>query len=421
LVKTSHERQALVVALRRLTNLDLFELGQAFSLSMLLLPTALCALCWSILPRDHKSWIIFPIFALLAGVNASSFAPIGEGAIAASYLWPLFFLFLFRTDRPVFQATFLLLCIPAFFLHETGFIFMLVFLFACVEKFRAAAARRDRLFLVLCALVFVSIIAYEIRWIIHPLNAVDRAGYLDGLRRLEFANYNGRWNLPLVTGAVGLMSVAAIAALQLWTTRRIARPGTRVVTLIFVALTLVAAVAAWSSDASFSPFSQYQARNQAMFVGSGLGAASVMALQERIPHRIWLQPATLVVIAALAFAQFSWELAATERWRGYIADVRARLAAPTGLIGWEQNLASGDPEKNQMWRLMRFGWTMPSLSVILQSGSPVRSMIAAPNGSSWQPFDPSNLDKLPRIRGVDYAPYIRAIQNSVNRPFSHNQ
>src|SRR5262249_55258202 len=133
-------RQAVVVVLRRLTNLELFSLGQAFSFSMLLLPVVLCALCWPILPRGRKSWIIFPVLGLLAGVSASSFAPIGEGAIAASYLWPLLFLFLFRTERPLFQITFLLFCIPVFFLHEAAFIFMLIFLFACLGKFFAAKA-----------------------------------------------------------------------------------------------------------------------------------------------------------------------------------------------------------------------------------------------------------------------------------------
>src|SRR5205085_10494756 len=57
-------RQAAVVFLRRETNIGLFELGQAFSLSMLLLPTLLCGLCWLILPPERKSWIIFPLLGL---------------------------------------------------------------------------------------------------------------------------------------------------------------------------------------------------------------------------------------------------------------------------------------------------------------------------------------------------------------------
>ena len=177
-------RQAAVVFLRRKTDMGLFELGQVFSLSMLLLPTALCGLCWLILPSERKSWIIFPLLGLLAGVSASSFAAIGEGALAASYLWPLLFLFLFRVDRVVFQIGFLLACIPVFFLHEASFIFMFVFLFACVRKYLTVKTAAERGFAVLCVVLFLAIIVFEIRWIIHPVNVVNRIGYTYELRRL---------------------------------------------------------------------------------------------------------------------------------------------------------------------------------------------------------------------------------------------
>ena len=124
------------------------------------------------------------------------------------------------------------------------------------------------------------------------------------------------------------------------------------------------------------------------------------------------------MIAALAGAQFSWDLAATQQWRVYTADVRNRLAAADGLISWERALALGDPNKNEMWRVMGSGWTMPSLSIVLQSGSSVRSIIAAPEGS-WKPFDPSNLSNLPRIRGVDYSPYVRTMREV--KPFARTE
>jgi hypothetical protein len=77
----------------------------------------------------------------------------------------------------------------------------------------------------------------------------------------------------------------------------------------------------------------------------------------------------------------------------------------------EQTLALGDDHKNQTGRAMGngLGWRLPSLSLVLQSGTPVRSIIAAPKETPWQPFDPSNLDELPRIRGVDYTPYVHTM------------
>ena len=403
-------RQTPVVMLRRLTNLGLFELGQVFSLSMLLLPIVLCALCWPILPQERKSWVIFPVLGLLAGVSASNFAAIGEGAIAASYLWPLLFLFLFRVEHLVFRIVFLLSCIPALFLHEAALPFMLVFLFACAGKYLAASTRAEGIFLGICATMFLCIIAYETRWIIHPIDVVDRDGYIVGLRQLAFVVAGDRWNLPLLTGAIALIVLAIVAVLRLESTSRIAYAGTLVATLIFTAWASFAAIIPWVSDATFSPFPQYMARNQALFIGSALAAVAVVAFHQKIPARIWLRPTSLVVIAALACAQLSWDLAATHHWRVYMADVRSRLARSEGLISWEQVMALGDADKNRLWQAMGFGWTMPSFSVVLQSGAPVRSLIAAPKGTSWQPFDPSNVDNLPRIRGVDYTAYVDAMK-----------
>jgi hypothetical protein len=402
-------RQAAVVILRRWTNLGLFELGQAFSLSMLLLPIVLCALCWPILPVERKSWVIFPVLGLLAGLSASNFAAIGEGAVAAGYLLPLLFLFLFRVGHFVLQIVFLLLCIPALFLHEAALPFMLVFLFASAGKYLAASTRAEGIFLGICATMFLCIIAYEIRWIIHPINVVDRDGYIVGLRQLTFVVAGNRWNLPLLTGTIALIVVAIVAVLR-ESTNRNARAGTLVATLTFIAWALFAAIIPWVSDATFSPFPQYMARNQALFVGGALAAGAVMTFQQKIPQHFWSRPTTLFVIVALACAQLSWDLAATDRWRVYMADVRSRLARSEGLISWEQALALGDADKNRLWQAMGFGWTMPSFSVVLQSGAPVRSLIAAPKGTSWQPFDPSNVDNLPRIRGVDYGPHVHTMK-----------
>src|SRR5690349_349704 len=402
-------RQAAVVFLRRKTDMGLFELGQVFSLSMLLLPTALCGLCWLILPSERKSWIIFPLLGLLAGVSASSFAAIGEGALAASYLWPLLFLFLFRVDRVVFQIGFLLACIPVFFLHEASFIFMFVFLFACVRKYLTVKTAAERGFAVLCVVLFLAIIVFEIRWIIHPVNVVNRIGYTYELRRLGFVTRNDRWNLPLISGAIALVLLTGTAILRLKATKPIASQATVLTTVIFVAWAVVAAAIPWASDVTFAPYAQYVARNHALFVGALLATAAVITLDKKIQLETWLTPAAFILIWALACAQYSWDVASTQQWRSYISDVRARLAASDGLINFEQALALGDAKKNELWRVMAFGWTVPSLSIVLQSGSSVRSIIGAPAGR-WQPFDPSNLNDLPKIRGVDYSPYLRAMR-----------
>jgi hypothetical protein len=121
-----------------------------------------------------------------------------------------------------------------------------------------------------------------------------------------------------------------------------------------------------------------------------------------------MQPATIVVVVGLCIAQFSWDVAATTRWRDYVADFKARLANSKGLIGWDRALASGDPIRDREWRLMSTGWVMPTLSIILQSGGPIRSLIATEAVDPW-PFDPSVPENLPKVRGVDYTPYVQTM------------
>jgi hypothetical protein len=188
------------------------------------------------------------------------------------------------------------------------------------------------------------------------------------MRRLAFIDVDGRWNLPLLTGALALVLLVATTVVRLASAKRTASVPIRVATLIFIVWALFAAAIPWAGDATFSPYPQLVARNQALFVGSILAAAAVITFGKKIPARMWLEPATLVVIAALACAQFSWDVAATQRWRAYMTDVRDRLAASDGLISWEQAFGSGDAGKNEIWRAMGFGWTMPSLSLVLQSG-----------------------------------------------------
>jgi len=60
-------RQAPIVLLSKFTDMSLFQRGQVFTFVLLVLPTLLCALCWLIVPRDRKAWILFPLTYLLIG------------------------------------------------------------------------------------------------------------------------------------------------------------------------------------------------------------------------------------------------------------------------------------------------------------------------------------------------------------------
>jgi len=401
-------RQLPLVILQRWTDLNLAQLGQAFSLSMLLIPVLLCALCWPILPPGRKPWIFFPILNLLAGVSASRFAPVGEGAIAASYFWPLLLLLLFRTKETGSQVLFLCLLLPAFYLHEAAILLMPVLALICALRFRQESAPRLRIFLALSATIAILITAYELRWILLPQFPEERAAYLSSLFRFVFLISDGRPNLPLVTGILALVALAAVATMNLGASGK-AATWPRTAALVFAAYALIAIALAWYSDFGFTPNAQLHARNQAVFVSAVLAILATVSTYRQVSAATWMNGPTLIIVATLSAAQIVWDIAATNRWRSYVDDLKARLANSVGLIYYEQSFYTGDAAKDINWRLMTAGYAMPTLSIALNTGGPIASLVTAPKNTAWQAFDPSKPDQLPKIRGVDYVPYAEAI------------
>lgn len=424
-------REAPAVLLRLCTGIALVPLGQALSFSMAFLPAAFVAVSWFALPAGRKPWILLPILQLLTGAAASSFAAVGEGAIAAGYFWPMLFMLLFRTNSRGGRVAFLLVCLPALFLHEVNIILMLLLLSVCVLRYRTAPLSGERRYYALAAALLIVIVAYEAASILLPYDAADRWSYAAGLVRLEFVfvDHLHRINLSLITGSVAL-AVILISILD-----RAGKLGAGslrllpVVHIAFFAYAIAAVILPWLAENTITPYAQMQARNHAIFVSAVLGLLAIVSVNGRISEKTWQQPLVSVVAITLCLTQASWEIAATERWKGYIADFTARLKLGTGLLDWEQIAYSGNYPKDRDWLLMSWSWTMPSMSILLSSNGMVRTMIAAPEpgaappvrftegtalpairgGWGWQPFDPRVPIELPKLPGINYAPYIAAL------------
>jgi hypothetical protein len=402
-------QRAPTLALRQLTTMELADLGIYLSMSMLLAPILFCVVCWPILPSERKPWIIFPLLHVAIGVSASSFATVGEGAIAASYFWPLLFLLMFRTRLPGSQALFLLLCLPAFWLHEGAVILMPVLLIVCAIRFKEASGIRERVFLAACALLIASIIFYDISWIVWARRPDQRSAYLASVLSFSFVAIDGRVNLPVVNGALALAALSIIALLE-FGGRAVAVPKRAwLVANSFACVAVLSILCAWFWDATFAPVSQFLARNHAIFVSVPLGLAAIAAIYRPELQRVLARGPTLSVVLALCSAQLAWDVAATHRWRSYVADFQARLAMSAGLIPWEQTLHTSDLHKDRDWRLLTWQWTMPLMSIVLADSAHIRSMIGAPVGVHWQPFDPAKPNTLPKLHGIDYSLYVSAL------------
>jgi hypothetical protein len=405
-------RQAPIVLLTRFSELSLFERGQTFTFVMLSLPAMLCAVCWWIAPTNRKGWIVFPVLHLSVGISATSFNAVGEAGIAASYWWCLIFLLIFRTRRPISQLLFLVLCVLAFRLHEGAFPLMLLLLVSCAIRFKRTEDWRNRGFLALSILLIAGITFYELLWVIDPRVPADRAMVLRALANFEYIFHSGHINLPLITGTVALLALAGISLIQWLLPASAARLHTLRLAVAFCIFSTIAAAMSLFVETTFSPDAQVLARYHPVFVSFGLGLVMLAFQSWNVPERIWLQPATLLVIAVLSVTQATADIAATLRWRSYVDDLQSRLTTTRGLIRWEDTLATGDPKKDVNWRLMSIEWVIPLVCIVLSKNGLVTTMIDPRPEMTFRPVDPNSPDRLPVLRGVDFSPYRAALAGS---------
>lgn len=405
-------RQAPIVLLAGYTSATLFECAQALTFVMLALPTLLCAVCWCIAPRNQKAWILFPLAYLLIGFAATSMHAVGEAAIATSYDWVLLFLLLFRVRSVSQQVVFLLLCVPAFWLHEGTFPLTIVLLFALARRVHGAiGSSRDRSFVGLASVLLATILTKQIYFIIHPLYPDDRAHILGGLLNFEFLYFDHHLNLPLITGAVALIALLALFFAEVMQPAEKVRRYTRLILWGWTCFALATIVAAIMIEQSFSPFSQLQARYHPPMVSAVLGFIMIALLRFKQSERAWINPATISVLISLCVAQGFADLAATWRWNAYVTDLQSRVTNGSGLILWEATLHSGDERADINWQIFKIGWVVPYLCVIFAPNGVVKTMVDLPRGTAFRPLDPELVDDLPKIRGIDFAPYKRVLRS----------
>jgi hypothetical protein len=401
-------RQWPVVLLSRYTSASLFECGELLTFVMLALPTLFCAACWPIATRTQKAWILFPITSLLVGFAATSMNAVGEAAIATSYYWILLFVLTFRTRSIAGQCLFLLICVPAYRLHEGTFVLTIVLLLALALRTQSALDNsREKIFVGSAFLLLMTILAYQILSIINPAYPDDRAHIIQGLLHFEFLYSDHHFNLPLVTGAVAMMALGGVLFVRATLPTAEAMRYAKMIVVIWAIVAVVAITVAVTIEESFSPLAQNQARYHPPITSAILATAMILLRWFQLPEQLWMNRATIFILISLCATQAVADAVATRRWNAYVADLQSRLVKWHGLIPWEETLQTGDERADTNWRLFNIGWVVPLPCIIFAPNGIVNAIIDLPEGTSFRPFDPERPDLLPKLRGIDFAPYKR--------------
>jgi hypothetical protein len=182
---------------------------------------------------------------------------------------------------------------------------------------------------------------------------------------------------------------------------------TKIILAIWLLAVLVVIIAATTMETSFSPLSQAQARYHPAFVSAGLGAAMILLRRFQLPDQIWKNTATVLVLISLCIAQAIADVEATRQWNDYVADLQTTLENERGLIPWETRLGVANRRTAIDWRAFEIAWTIPYMCIIFAPNGVVNSMIDLPKVLAFRPLDPERPDRLPKLTGVDFAPYQR--------------
>jgi hypothetical protein len=410
--RTVHILQELptVVAMRVGVS-SLSGLAFIYGFTLQMLPLALTAACYLLLPRGDKALFIFPLAHYLLGSMPAAYVPIVGGPVAASYFWLLLFLILFGRRRSTIAMT-VALALAALSLHETTVVLMPILGIAAVMRSRSEASPAlHKLFMAL-AFWFAVITIVPAWFIINPTAPEQRHDVLMTAFLLFGVGNLHNINVPAV------MAVTAVVTLGI-----VCWPGRPrylaqlsyldwLAVLLFAAFCLILDVLTLVSGESsrlFVPFLQFTARNLAVMDSVPLAVCLLLTLHRPWLQASWMRPPVAALVLLLALGQIGWQAIGIVYWDRFVADMEAVLASHRGFVPWRQALADVTPSQAQEMRRLSWGWTNPQVSVVLAPEGRVSSIIGVIDERPRQQFDPTRPEQLPAAPQFDYSRYLQAL------------
>ena len=161
--------------------------------------------------------------------------------------------------------------------------------------------------------------------------------------------------------------------------------------------------------------SQFVGRYNGAFVTFVLGLVVLVTLVRPASALDWRRSLPASAIGLAAVGAVGWHLVVLHQWNAYLGDVEGLLARSRGYIAWLVATEKvGDDDRLRFTRFS-WGWTNPSMSILLAPRGTVSSILDGPPGA-WRPFDPQVTATLPLSPLLSYAPYVTALSEaSANR------
>jgi hypothetical protein len=368
-------------------------LARLFSLGVSGWPVLLTVLCWFVLPRDRKAWIIGPLFNLVAVIPATSFFGIGEAIIASCLLWLLFLIFMFRMREAWGMIAAILLTVACGFTHEAAFVFLAgLSLLALARMPQRKGWQRAALLGV--GLFSAAESLHLFLWVVYPRDSFERTNFLVSL----FGGFLGTLDAPNLPALASLAAMTAIASMACYGNRaHLPRwPIVRVAAVLF--LTILALFV--HCEAVIAPSRYFEARGLPI-VFTTVAALGLFLLERRgvEPARFFsLEICTLA--AMLVLTQTTFQIVMTGRWQTFTSELRSVLSRQSGVISFTESSRMLNPGGQRFRRELLKSWSIEPLSIVLAPGGHVRAMLAPAADARWVPYrldDPGTLPHVPEL------------------------
>ena len=373
-----------VVLARDLGCRDAALIGSTYGATMFLLPVAGLAVTWWAASKAPAHYLMFPMLSQSILFMNTSFVIFCETHMAVCLFWCLLFLLTFSERLTLTRsASLIFFGVLATRTYESYLFLSLPLLFVAARRCRSAwSAHRNWEVVVctICGLLFLVSMAIAIHSTVFPFDAMNRSNFANSM--VEHFAYT-----PVKFSIIVVVSLFWCVLL----THHVL--GWRI--LFCAAIASASVVLFMLARGSYESWHmQYISRVQTLYIplifGSLVAANIPTVRRMHLDHtdsmrRLWRLTALTWIVATV------FQLNATLRWNEYREAMVQELSKARGVISFDQFVPG-------TWDFS-WGWAMPSLSVALGAldlGS-ISTIICAPDGTGWQPFDPLNRDAIPEL------------------------
>lgn len=406
----------LMVALKSgVTDFDLLKKIYGASLFF---PYVLCISVWFWVIHKYRSYdfLIFPALLLFASASNSLFYIISESHIAAALFFALIPLILFH--RPWGVGSILLavtLALPLLRAYESMVFFGPVLTVLALHRATKSENKAAFWGWVLFGGWFLAAAYFALIEIIAPSNPrmIDTSDFAKDTITLLL-----RRMLPILLGETkvhfsAVLSFVALVALCFGFLR--ISGATRIKRIVVWAFGLICS----ATLLLFVFFPElleiryhYRARTLNVIIPF-LVCISILALFYSSTIRDALDwRYAFIIVTILGTYQLGWHAIATRQWAGYLEVFVEEVSQREGYILFSDSRLNTKKIGRQAIENLNYGWTNPTMSILVSPDGKVQSIVGPKNENRWQPFDPLEPEELPDLAryGFSYDLYLKHVQ-----------